>query len=156
MKGRYDRYERATERTLQAKGLSAIKAKKDRTTKDDLYEFWDKLAETEPSLRKHKLVVQWDYKYDKKTMWNSPVVLNLGNPLNLGGTHWVAIYKDKYFDSYGLSPPDIILEAGWKGEHNKRQIQGILNGNCGQYCVLWLSYVLRNKEKDFYDLFHIV
>ncbi len=153
MKRRYDRFERQTERVLQARGISSFKAKKDRTTKADLYELWGKLTATEPSLQGHELVIQWDYKYDKKTMWSKPVILNLGNPLHLGGTHWVAVYKDKYFDSYGLAPPSILMDAGWSGDWNKRQIQGVLNGNCGQYAILWLSYVVRNKENEFFNLF---
>lgn len=146
---RYNRYERQTERTLQAKGISSSLAKADRTTKVELYRIWDELTDGKMG----KLLVEWDYKYNKKTMYDRPVIMNLGNPLQMGGTHWVAIWRNKYSDSYGLPPSEIVIKNGFKGSYNKVQIQGIINGNCGQYALLWLYYIMSGREAEFYSLF---
>ncbi len=144
----WNRYERSVERALQIKGVSQILSKKDRTTKEDLYRIWNQItAGSGP-----ELLIQWDYNYDKKTMWNKPVILNLGNPLQMGGTHWIAVYGDKFFDSYGLPPPVGLYLGGWDGEWEDRQIQGLYNGNCGQYCILWLNSILTGG-KNFYNSF---
>lgn len=147
----WNQREKANARFLTASGVSSFMARKDQTNKEQLYRIWDEIAE--PQWR-DKLMVDWDYRWNK-SLYDRPVVLNLGNPLNVGGTHWVAVWKDKYFDSYGLPPSDILLSKGWRGTWNTHQIQGITAGRCGQYCLIWLKHVLENREEDFYKLFNI-
>lgn len=147
----WNQRERANVRFLTATGVSSLMAKKDQTNKEQLYDIWGEIA---PAGWLDKLVVDWDYRWNKG-LWNKPVVLNLGNPLNVGGTHWIAVWRDKYFDSYGLPPSDILVAKGWKGTWNTHQIQGLTNGRCGQYCLIWLKHMLEDREEDFYKLFNI-
>jgi hypothetical protein len=72
----------------------------------------------------------------------------------MGGSHWIALYKNKFFDSFGLPPSDIVLKNGFKGDWKGVQIQSMQTGGCGQYCLLWLYYVLSGDEAGFYELFH--
>lgn len=134
------------ENILKAKGVSLGLSAKDQTTKAELYRIWRSFSEI-------PLLVEWDYHYDKKTMYDKPVILNLGNPLQMGGSHWIGLWRNKFFDSFGLPPSDIILKNGFKGSYNKVQIQDIRTGGCGQYCLLWLYYVMSGREAEFYSLF---
>jgi hypothetical protein len=97
-----------------------------------------------PNLR-----VAWLHDYDKK--YNGPQVLNLGNQFN-GGTHWVAVYKDHYFDALGLPPPP-ISDLPTK-QYTDIDIQPSDQGHCGQYCLLFLRYAIDNDLGDFYSLFN--
>ena len=73
-------------------------------------------------------------------------IINLGNP-RLGGTHWVAVYQNKYFDPFGLAPaiPDL--------EWIPFQIQSIRSGHCGTYAIMWLYYAFHDEIDKFYNLF---
>ena len=65
------------------------------------------------------------------------------------GEHWVAVYFDKnrrgeYFDSYGLPPAVLALEAymdhfllDWI--YNCKTIQSLFSNVCGHYCVYLIS-----------------
>ncbi len=81
---------------------------------------------------------------------DEPTIINLGNQLN-GGTHFVAAYKDHYFDSMGQVPPHV-------GDLDKKQwtsiqIQPLNQGHCGAYSLLFLLYATRDKLPEFYSLF---
>jgi hypothetical protein len=95
MSRRYNKYERATEKRLTAKGISPTLAKADRTTKADLFRIWDEIREDGMP----DLLVEWDYKYNPKTMRSKPLIMNLGNPFGAGGSHWITVLGSKYFDS---------------------------------------------------------
>ena len=119
---------------LKNAGLSHEEAWKDMTTRGDLEEYWDKLSPAgAPPLN-----VIWDYNYNANTMYNKPTILNLGNPLDMGGTHWCAIYKDEYYDPFGLPPPYHIQQAQKNLKWNENQYQHVDYGNCGQFCLVWL------------------
>ena len=70
------------------------------------------------------------------------------------GKHWVAVYFDKnrrgeYFDSYGLPPAVLGLEAymdrfslDWI--YNRKTIQSLFSNVCGHYCVYFILFRCRN------------
>ncbi len=89
---------------------------------------------------------------------NKCYVFNIGS-MNSDGTHWVAVCikknKGYYFDSYGLSPPNEILNWIHKNKHikfkrNDHQIQPIKSPMCGYYVLLFLFNIMKNNE-SFYE-----
>lgn len=95
--------------------------------------------------------VDWAYNFDKSIPY---MVLNLGNPSTVGGTHWVAVdnIKKRYFDPLGASPPSYIPKGY---QYNNLQIQDFNFGHCGQYSVLFLVYSKADELDRFYNLFTI-
>jgi hypothetical protein len=75
-------------------------------------------------------------------------IINIGNP-SIGGTHWIATYNGRYFDSFGLVPPEKLNRLEW----TPLQIQDIREGYCGNYCLLWLYYNKIGELDQFYNLF---
>jgi hypothetical protein len=88
---------------------------------------------------------------------------------NLNGqSHWTALYRDGnnffYFDSYGVVPPqhleNLIMQCSKDGlyVYNTKEIQAINSSSCGFYCVAFLKWLDKAKQKykafeDFQDLF---
>jgi len=75
-------------------------------------------------------------------------------------THWIALCVKNdtviYFDSFGVVPPLKILRLIKKYSHeigeieymyNKKEIQNINGGYCGEYCILFLYY-MQNSDKE--------
>ena len=95
--------------------------------------------------------VDWAYNFDKKI---PAIILNMGNPMLMGGTHWVAVDNthNRYFDPLGASPPEYIPKDY---EFSNLQIQDFNFGRCGQYCVLFLRYSMANEIDRFFNLFSI-
>ena len=62
-----------------------------------------------------------------------------------GGTHWVALYGSKYFDSFG-GPPDqwLIKQLPKPLIYHNYIIQGIHSKMCGTYCLYFL-YLIENN-----------
>ena len=70
------------------------------------------------------------------------------------GEHWVAVYFDKnrrgeYFDSYGLPPAILGLEAymdrfSMNWIYNRKTIQSLFSNVCGHYCVYFILFSCRN------------
>lgn len=75
-------------------------------------------------------------------------IINLGNPV-ISGSHWVAVYDGKYFDSFGLIPPEKLDHLEWIPLQKQNQNYG----HCGQYSVLWLYYAKMGELDKFYNLF---
>ena len=79
---------------------------------------------------------------------SSSCIINIENYFEGNGTHWVCVYNDpkskdvEYFDSFGLSPPDLIrhfLETTDKGiVYNDVDIQHINSMMCGYYCCYYV------------------
>jgi len=63
--------------------------------------------------------------------------------------HWVAMYNDVWFDSYGLPAPEVIQER----THYTKQIQAYDRDYCGPFCILWLYCMQHNKSDLFEFLF---
>ncbi len=85
-----------------------------------------------------------------------------------GSSHWVAMCRDGnnffYFDSFGVVPPqkleDMIMQGSSDGLYcyNTKEIQAINSSSCGFYCVAFLKWMSRAKQKyrafqDFKNLF---
>jgi len=114
-----------------------------RTSKKDLINI-------SKSLNINNLQVKWAEEYDIEKDKNIPTILNIGD--NHEGSHWVAVYKGNYFDSFGMAPDSDI--PGYKQlKYNEIQIQDINKEFCGSYCLLWLYYAINNDIKTFYNLF---
>ena len=67
------------------------------------------------------------------------------------GTHFVAFYENKYFDSFCIEPPKIISnQLGDMCECyiSSHPIQNINDQNCGSYCLYFLD-LLQNKKLSF-------
>lgn len=72
------------------------------------------------------------------------------------GSHWIAIYIDKhgfgtYFDSYGLPPVsqhhiDRLQRNCKRFKWNKQRLQSFDSSVCGQYCIVFLYYMCKNKN----------
>jgi hypothetical protein len=75
-------------------------------------------------------------------------IINLGNP-NIGGSHWTCTYDGKYFDSLGMIPPEKLDHLEW----TPLQIQGITEGFCGNWCMLYLWYAKEGELDKFYNQF---
>jgi len=66
-----------------------------------------------------------------------------------GGTHWTAWYKNIYFDSYGLPPPEEFLDKAGLVKYNDLDIQKMLDPPiCGHLCIAFLDAM--SKGEDFY------
>ena len=79
---------------------------------------------------------------------NVNYIINLGNP-HIGGSHWCATSQGYYFDPFGIDPPPQLENLQW----TPLQIQSIRTGYCGNYCMLWLYYAIRNEQDQFYSAF---
>ena len=115
--------------------------KKPMTTKSDL-EFLAKKLGIEP------LRIEW--LKDADPNYKEAQIINLGNPY-IGGTHWTCTYDSKYFDSFGLIPPQKFEDAGY--EWIPLQKQRASEGFCGNWCILWLYYAKINELDQFYNMF---
>lgn len=95
--------------------------------------------------------VDWAYNFDKKIPYQ---ILNMGNPMLMGGTHWVAVDNThkRYFDPLGASPPEYIPK---NYEYSNLQVQDFNWGRCGQYSVLFLKYSMADEVDRFFNLFEI-
>lgn len=111
------------------------------STKEELQYLCDKLnIKPSPSI-----VWLKDYHPSLDT---SGVIINMGNPI-LGGTHWVCVYKNTYFDSFGIHPPPEIKTKIYRDI----KIQNPQDGKCGLYCVLFIYFAKKNNIEEFYEIF---
>jgi hypothetical protein len=72
------------------------------------------------------------------------------------GTHWVSIYQNIYFDSYGIIAPDNIENYMKKGYiYNDIQLQplNLTSLYCGWFCLYFLDY-MNNHNEDNIIKFH--
>jgi len=59
-----------------------------------------------------------------------------------GGTHWVAWFKDTYFDSFGCPPIDELKSIK---KYSTMVIQSIQDINCGYYCAAFIRLMDKHK-----------
>ena len=101
-------------------------------------------------------------------VYNAGYIINLENEYDEDGqrndgTHWVALYVQKtpngtiqpiYFDSFGIAPPENILKYCKKNHipYNTVDVQSIVQGTCGYYCLAILYYisVMPERSGDLY------
>jgi len=71
------------------------------------------------------------------------------------GTHWTALYYDGlhnlYYDSFGFPPPAELEKIIIPYIYNDRDIQNINTSSCGFYCIAFIKFIykLKDKEKGF-------
>jgi len=93
-----------------------------------------------------KVQIIWRKDYNKNSLLST--IINMGSP-EIGGSHWVAVYRNKYFDSFGLPPPPKMEHLEW----TPLQIQNVNYGHCGQYALFWLYYAKKGEIDQFYSQF---
>lgn len=100
-----------------------------------------------------KIIFRDELKYYKKEPYMK-FIINTSKS-NENGMHWVALYIDKnlngfYFDSFSIFLFDEIIDFVRPNKLfvSKISIQNPNYGYCGQYCLLFLIYMVRNKKKD--------
>jgi hypothetical protein len=75
---------------------------------------------------------------------NSNNIINLDSAMN-SGSHWVALMKRGpvyiYFDSFGIPPPQEIINSCPKLYYNDVHIQDLDYGYCGQYCIAFIGAI---------------
>ena len=67
------------------------------------------------------------------------------------GTHWIGVYQNIYFDSYGIIAPDDIENYMIKGYiYNDIQLQPLNKNNlyCGWFCLYFLDYMNNNNDDN--------
>lgn len=115
---------------------------------------------------------------DNKLKYNKSYIVNMQDALSPDGkqnegTHYVCFQANKYpngkvekiyFDSFGMPPPQEVIKFLGKGTlpHNIKDIQSLMNGACGYYCLALLHYINASHVKtgdlytdceEFTDLF---
>ena len=72
------------------------------------------------------------------------------------GEHWVAVYNNEYFDSFGVPPLDPRIRdfMGSTIIHNCVPLQQILTNACGFYCVYYLLERARGRSME--DIIHVL
>ena len=85
-----------------------------------------------------------NYNFDKSNIF----IINFDN-YNNKGTHWVAIYNNIYFDSFGLISP-YEIEKYFKNNYfyNNSQIQNLNDSFCGWICLYFLYYMCNSEYKN--------
>lgn len=77
---------------------------------------------------------------------------NIGN-----GTHWTAFYyspkKSFYFDAFGFPAPVEIEQKLKRYRYNDKQIQNLNSTACGFYCIAFIIFLNKNKNKDLENRF---
>lgn len=76
---------------------------------------------------------------------NGCYVLNLDTTDN-EGTHWVAVYGNEYYDSFGLAPPNKLSHC----VYNIVQHQELNSTLCGIYCMFYIWS--RNRGLPKYNI----
>ena len=102
---------------------------------------------------KNLMIINKDDLYGIKYNNKYNYIINIDKKEN-NGSHWVAIYKNIYFDSYGLKPPNSIEDYFKKGYYmNDKQIQPLNNNSqyCGWICMMFLHYMNNKYDKNKND-----
>jgi hypothetical protein len=81
------------------------------------------------------------------------------DPQSRPGTHWIAMYFGlddvcEYFDSFGRRP-SLVFERYLNGRcsewiFNDKQLQSVVSGFCGQYCLVYC--ILKSRGKSLSDI----
>ena len=75
------------------------------------------------------------------------------------GTHWVSIYQNIYFDSYGIIAPDDIENYMKKGYvYNDIQLQPLNKSSlyCGWFCLYFLDYMNNHNEDNIIKFYNFI
>ena len=113
-----------------------------------------------------KIAKNYDVKlkgiFMKDKLTNLPIedgnyIINMDNSTGIG-THWTALFvsenKAIYFDSFGCVPPqnviDFVKQRNIKLGYNNFIMQDLESEKCGFYCIAFLLFLNRSKNKDIY------
>lgn len=88
---------------------------------------------------------------------NSFYIINSQDSNQGSGTHWTALFLNRkesfFFDSYGASPSNIIVEYCKKFtkslQYNNFIIQDLKSDNCGYYSIGWMLFMSKNCNKTY-------
>ena len=94
---------------------------------------------------------------DKLRIEEGIYIINLDDSQNVG-SHWTALHINKnkaiYFDSFRCVPPqnviDFVKQTNIKLGYNNFIIQDLEYEKCGFYCIAFLLFLNRSKNKDIY------
>ena len=80
-------------------------------------------------------------------------IINLQSKKSNGnGTHWTVFYfdnkKNLYFDPMGFVPPESVEKRIKPYIYCDNQIQSIDTSSCGFYCIAFISFLSKTKNKD--------
>jgi hypothetical protein len=100
-------------------------------------------------------------------------IINLDNEYDTegkrnGGTHWTCFYvvqypngktESIYFDSYGVSPPEIVKVRLRRNfgltyvPYTKKNVQSLISNACGYFCLAFLHFICTSqyRTKSLYD-----
>lgn len=70
---------------------------------------------------------------------------------HIGGSHWIAIYKEQYFDPLGLP---IARDNLNYLQYTPLPIQNNRFGGCGLYSLLFIYYANKDDIDGFFNLFY--
>lgn len=82
-------------------------------------------------------------------------VINLDDSVG-EGTHWVVLYvrggnkSAWYFESFGLRPPQEIVDMGIPFVYSSSQYQPLKSVLCGYYCIYFIREC--SDGRDLYDI----
>ena len=93
---------------------------------------------------------------------NASLIINIDNE-DGDGTHWVCVFHDikkdgyiEYFDSFGLSPPEKVLnmmkKSNKKRLYSNSQIQSLTSSMCGYFCMYYI--LMRYNKIPIYDILY--
>lgn len=72
---------------------------------------------------------------------------NVGN-----GTHWTAFYYSPkhsyYFDAFGFVAPEEVEKKLKLYTYNDKQIQDLKSTACGYYCIAFILFMNKQKNKE--------
>lgn len=99
------------------------------------------------------------FKDSLKNLKNGFYIINLmSKDDSRNGTHWTAFYYNEsekyptlYYDSFGFVPPKETEKIIKPYIYNDKDIQNINSSSCGYYCIAFIKFLhrLRNKIKAY-------
>jgi hypothetical protein len=93
---------------------------------------------------------------DNLQIENGNYIINLDDDI---GSHWCGLFVSKndamYFDSFGCVPPQNVIDfvkqrKNIKLGYNNSIIQDLESEKCGFFCIAFLLFLNRSKNKDKY------
>ena len=86
------------------------------------------------------------------------IIVN-SDPSYMAGQHWFAIYFKNntcyFFDTFGRKPQNKFIIEFIKNnsnilKYNSTKIQNIYSINCGIYCILFITFISKGFNPDFF------
>ena len=98
----------------------------------------------------------------KKLKYNKSYIINMENEFDEDGqrntgSHYTCFQVNKYpngkkaglyFDSFGMPPPQVVEDfVGEKLPYCEKDIQSLMNSDCGWYCLAFLHYINSSEHR---------